>query len=185
MSARQTLSRGMALVLSGNPDWRNHFNLRRDGIRAGFAAMISSVLFYGVMAYAMQVNSGTDSQTGPALAAIFLSVYVFSFAVYAYGAVFFLNRTDDFRPWLIVRSYIAASLAAVIAVLFGLFLLGVLPFFIGYWAALFIFIAQLLIDIRLAQTVLDQDWIASIFIGIGVHITALILLLGALASVAY
>ncbi|WP_017932127.1 hypothetical protein [Robiginitomaculum antarcticum] len=185
MNLIQTLWRGMVYALSGNTDWRTHFNLRRNGIWAAYAAMIAGAVFYGVMAYAFQVNSGAASQTGPALAAIFLSVYVFSFALYAYGAVFFLNRIDDFRPWLIVRSFIAASLTAIMAIVFGLFLIGILPFQISYWAALCLFIAQLLVDIRLAQTVLDQDWIPSIFIGIGVHVTALILLLGALASVAY
>jgi len=175
----------MILALRGDADWRRHFNLRRDGLQWGLAAMIAMIPLYGVMTYAMQVNSGAVSKINPALGVIFIGIYIFSFALFAYGAAFFLNQTDDFRPWLIVRSFIAATLAAVMALLFGLFLLGILPFIIGYWVSLIMFIALLLIDIRLAQTILRQEWMASVFIGIGVHITALLLLLGALASVAY
>ena len=147
--------------------------------------MIAMIPLYGIMIHAAQVNSGAAAQINPALGAIFIAIYIFSFALFAYGAAFFINQTDDFRPWLIVRSFIAASLAVIIALVFGLFLLGIVPFIIGYWAALLMFIGLLLIDIRLAQTVLGQPWMASVFIGIGVHITALLLLLGALASVAY
>jgi len=175
----------MVLALSGDAQWRDHFNLRRDGLQWGLAAMIAMIPLYGVMIYAAQVNSGAPSQVNPALGVIFIAIYIFSFALFAYGTAFFLNQTDDFRPWLIVRSFIAVSLAVIMALLFGLYLIGILPFIIGYWAALIMFIGLLLVDIRLAQTVLGQDWIASVFIGIGVHITALLLLLGALASVTY
>lgn len=185
MTGPQNLFRGMILALRGDADWRRHFNLRRDGLQWGLAAMIAMIPLYGIMIYAAQVNNDASSQINPALGVIFIAIYIFSFALFAYGTAFFLNQTDDFRPWLIVRSFIAVSLAAIMALLFVLFLIGILPFFIGYWAALVMFIALLLIDIRLAQTVLGQQWMSSVFIGIGVHITALLLLLGALASVAY
>ena len=87
------------------------------------------------------------------------------------------DTQDRFRPWVITRHWTVFWLALIIAGLFGLYLLGLLPFSLVNYAALAGFLGILLIDIRLGQIIVPFKIGKSILIACVINAMGLIVIL--------
>jgi len=84
---------------------------------------------------------------------------------------------DRFRPWVVSRHWSIFWLVLIVAGLFGLYLIGVIPFAVVNYIALAAFLGILLIDIRLVQAVIPFPIGAAILIGCTINAMGLVVIL--------
>jgi len=109
--------------------------------------------------------------------AIILLLYLLTFSAVAYIFAMIFDKQDRFRPWVVSRHWSIFWLVLLVAGLFGLYLIGVIPFAIVNYIALAAFLGILLIDIRLAQAVIPFPIGAAILIGCTINAMGLVVIL--------
>ncbi len=173
---------GGVKALLGREDWPDHFDLSRKGLRPSFLALLLTLPAIYLIAYGVQVERAV--RFGEALAviplapfAIILGLYLLTFSACAYVFAMLFNVQDRFRPWVITRHWCVFWLALIVAALFGLYLIGVLPFGLVNYAALTAFLGLLLIDIRLGQIVIPFKMGPAILIACFINAMGLIVIL--------
>lgn len=184
MTGKQSILTGMWRVMLADPDWRRHFNLRREGLNLTWLAMAATAVFY-VLAFLLSVRTSPEITAAPPNtgATFFLvSLFVAGFPLVAAAIAFLQDKTDGLRAWIITRSFWALALAILIAACFALTLIG-LPHELMRWPAMILFVSILLVDVRLAQVVMEQSWIFSMFTAILIWLGSILLVLGALGVV--
>ena len=87
------------------------------------------------------------------------------------------DKQDRFRPWVITRHWTIFWLALITAALYGLYLLGVLPFGLVNYMSMAAFLGILLIDIRLGQTIVLFKMGKAILIACAINAMGLIVVL--------
>ena len=169
-------------ALMGRGDWPDHFDLSRQGFKHSFIALALTLPAIYLIAYSVQVERAV--QFGEALNpiplapfAIILGLYLLTFSACAYIFAMLLDLQDRLRPWVITRHWCVFWLALSVAVLFGLYLIGVLPFGLVNTAALTAFLGLLLIDIRLGQIAVPFKMGAAILIACFINAMGLVVVL--------
>ncbi len=173
---------GSVKALLGRADWTDHFDLSRKGLQQSFIALILTIPAFYLIAHAVQVERAKS--LGEAVGAvpltpfaIILLLYLLCFSACAYIFAMVFDRQTRFRPWVTARHWSVFWLALTVAALFGLYLVGVLPFAIANYAALAAFLGILLIDIRLAQTIVPFKLGTAILIGCTINAMGLVVIL--------
>lgn len=173
-------------ALSGAANWHDEIDISQKGFLESYQAIGLSIPAYYLCALAINTQraavNGTDR---PALSitvfAIITVIYSLAFSASIYVICRLFNKDTNFKPWVIARHWSIFFCVLLAASLYGLFLLGVLPFAIANYAALGIYLATLWIDIRLAQKRGGFDITASIFIAcINFAMALIVLLIGVL-----
>ncbi len=169
--------------------WRTELNLSHEGLKRSFWALGASLPLYLICAYAAirhaqhsdgQV-SGQVSELGggeiplPAIA-IILALYAMTFPVMAYLICQIMGKMSEYRPWVIIRNWANLALTALMALFMGLSLIAI-PYMLAAQLTLIAYLATLLLDIRLCQTVLGMEWVWAIFLGCAIAIIGLAMLL--------
>lgn len=173
---------GSIKALMGHEDWSDHFDLSRKGLQASFFALFLSLPAIYLIAHGVQTERavlfGEGVQSIPLRPfVIILTLYLLTFSACAYIFTMLFDTQDRFRPWVITRHWTLFWIALIIAALFGLYLLGILPFTFVNYAALAGFLGILLIDIRLGQTIVPFKMGRAILIACAINAMGLIVVL--------
>ena len=173
---------GSFKALAGSADWTNHFDLSRKGLQASFAALLLTLPALYFIAHAVQVER--SKLFGEVLGSIplwpfviILTLYLLTFSACAYIFAMLFDNQDRFRPWVITRHWAIFWLVFIVAGLFGIYLLGVLPFGLVNSAAMTGFLGILLMDIRLGQTIIPFTIGKAILIACAINAMGLIVVL--------
>ena len=155
-------------ALSGAADWHEDINISQKGFLESYLAIALSIPAYYICALAITTQraliDGTERSAPPlVLFATVALIYSLAFSVSAYFICRFFNKKTQFAPWVIARHWSFFFCVLLTATLYGFFLLGMLPFGAANYAALGIYLATLMIDIRLANKLGSLDIGTSIF----------------------
>ena len=156
-------------ALFGAADWHVDIDMSQKGFLESYRAIGLSIPAYYLCALAITTQraaaAGIERPALPiALFAIIAFIYSLTFSASVYIICRLFNKDPHFKPWVIARHWSIFFCVLLAASLYGLFLLGVLPFAVANYAALCIYLLTLGIDIRLAQKLGEFDIGASIFI---------------------
>lgn len=173
---------GAAKALAGRADWTDHFDLSRRGLQQSFIAQILTIPAFYLIAHAVQIQRAKllEETVGavPLMPfAIILLLYLLCFSAVAYIFAMIFEKQDRFRPWVITRHWSVFWLVLIVAGIFGLNLIGIIPFAAANFLALAGFLCILLIDIRLAQTIIPFPMGAAILIGCTINAMGLVVVL--------
>lgn len=173
---------GSIKALAGRADWTDHFDLRRAGLQQSFIALILTIPAFYLIAHAVQLERAKVLEAelsavplAPFVIIVLLYLLVFSAIAYIFAMIF--DKQDRFRPWVITRHWSVFWLVLIVAGVFGLQLIGVIPFAAANLLALIGFLCILLIDMRLAQTVIPFPIGAAILIGCTINAMGLVVIL--------
>ena len=146
--------------------WEDLIDVSAPALPKSFLAVAAYIPLGLIVAKAaVKFNDNTDQiPYGPIIITLVLVALTFPLLAYLLCMVF--NKMDKFRPWVILRNWTILFAFALIAAVLGLYLLGLVPFFPAYVAALSLYLATLAIDIRLAWRIAEFDWIGAVFAGI-------------------
>jgi len=173
---------GSIKALMGRADWTDYFDLTRKGLQQSFMALLLTIPAFYLIAHAVQLQRAKlleDVVTAVPLApfAIILLLYLLCFSAIAYIFAMIFDKQDRFRPWVITRHWSIFWLVLSVAGIFGLNLIGVMPFAAANYIALLGFLCILFIDIRLAQTIIPFPMGAAILIGCTINAMGLMVIL--------
>ena len=173
---------GSLKALAGRADWTDHFDLSRGGLQQSFIALLLTIPAFYLIAHAVQVQRSRMLQDYVVIVdlapfVIILLLYLLCFSAVAYIFAMIFDRQDRFRPWVITRHWSVFWLVLSVAGIFGLNLIGVVPFAAANFLALAGFLCILLIDIRLAQTIIPFPMDAAILIGCTINAMGLVVIL--------
>lgn len=173
---------GSVKALMGRSDWVDHFDLTRKGLQQSFIALLLTIPAFYLIAHAVQLERAKrleDVISAVPLApfAIILLLYLLCFSAVAYIFAMIFDKQDRFRPWVITRHWSVFWLVLIVAGLFGLYLIDVLPFAVVNSIALAAFLCILLIDIRVAQTIVPFPMGSAILIGCAINAMGLVVIL--------
>jgi len=173
---------GSIKALLGRPDWTDHFNLTHKGLQQSFIALLLTIPAFYLIAHAVQVERAKllEEAIGAvplAPFAIILLLYLLCFSAVAYIFTMIFDKQDRFRPWVITRHWSVFWLVLIVAGIFGLNLIGVMPFAVANYIALAGFLCILLIDIRLAQAIIPFPIGSAILIGCTINAMGLVVIL--------
>lgn len=166
----------------GRADWVDHFDLTRKGLQQSFIALILTIPAFYLIAHTVQVQRSRLLQEPVTIVhlipfAIILLLYLLCFSAVAYIFVMIFDKQDRFRPWVITRHWSVFWLVLIISVIFGLNLIGIMPFAAANFLALAGFLGILLIDIRLTQKIIPFPMGAAILIGCTINAMGLVVIL--------
>lgn len=168
MNLGRIFSGSMNALLGKAPNnrWEQDFDLSPPALPRSFLALAAYIPLGFVVAMAIvKYNDNTVSVPYTAIA-ITLGLVALTFPLIAYILCMVFDKMDRFRPWVIVRNWTILFALVVIALGYGLFLLGILPFFVAYVILLGVYLSTLAIDIRLAWRIAGFDWIGAVFAGV-------------------
>lgn len=174
---------GMLRVLGTRSDWDEKFDLSKAGLKQSSVAVGLTLVFYYICALAVQsqraLMAGADAPTAIPIAAfgliLFLYLMTFIGCVYVLTQVF--DKQDRFRTWVIVRHWTLFFMSFLAALLYGLYLIGMLAFNIANLSAFAIYLSTLIVDIRIAQKIGGFDWGGAILSGCVIHAMGLTFIL--------
>lgn len=184
MTGRQNIGRGVWFLLSGNPDWRRHFNLRLEGLKPSFIAIVLTWPLYMICAAGAQRQSEQEALVSLSAVVFIVMLMTLTFPVIAYLICQLMSRMDIFRDWVIARNWTMLFVVAGMALGFGLYLLGIASYRFAYALGLTAYLGTLLADIRVAQVAAEMEWMPAIFSACAIALCSLLVLLGGFASVA-
>jgi len=169
---------GCLNALKGEERWRENFDLSRQGFQQSFMALILSVPAYYVIALGIireraLRSEGTEAALSVPVFAIITLLYLISFSACAYMIAMIFDRQDRFRPWVIARHWTAFFMVFFVACVFGLYLLEIMPFVIANSIAFIVFMATLVMDIRLATNIVGFRWQGGVWTGCAVFASGL------------
>jgi hypothetical protein len=173
---------GAIKALAGRRDWTDHFDLSRQGLQQSFIALLLTIPAFYLIAHAVQLERARILEEAlgaiPLVPfAIILLLYLLCFSAVAYIFAMIFDKQDRFRPWVITRHWSVFWLVLIVAAIFGLNLIGIVPFSAANFLALAGFLCILLIDIRLAQTIVPFPIGAAILVGCTINAMGLVVVL--------
>jgi len=173
---------GSIKALAGRADWTDHLDLTRKGLQQSFIALLLTIPSFYLIAHTVQLERAKmleQSVVSVPLApfAIILLLYLLCFSAVAYIFAMIFDKQDRFRPWVITRHWSVFWLVLIVAGIFGLSLIGIIPFAAANFLALLGFLGILLIDIRLAQSIIPFPIGTAILIGCAINAMGLVVIL--------
>lgn len=173
---------GSLKALAGREDWTDHYDLRKAGLQQSFVALCLTIPAFYLIAHAVQLErakllDSAISAVPLAPFAIIVLLYLLCFSAVAYIFAMIFDKQDRFRPWVITRHWSVFWLVLIVAAIFGLNLIGVLPFGAANFLALLGFLCILLIDVRLAQVIIPFPIGAAVLIGCCINAMGLVVIL--------
>ncbi len=161
---------GLFAVIGNWPNWESYFDLSRKGLKISFLILLLALPAYyiiisSVYARGAELQGLTRGAIPVPPFLIITSVFLLSFSAVAYLIAMISDKQDRFRPWVITRHWTMFYLAWVVAALFSIYILGLIPFNLAYGTAFAAYMGVLAIDIRLLQKVVGFKLGAAILLG--------------------
>jgi hypothetical protein len=161
--------RGCWGALVGGADWQAYIKPGPNALFESYIALLLTIPAYYICALAVAAQraalSGQAAQGFPLPAFVLgalLYGLVFSGGVYLITQI---TRPKAFAPWVILRHWSLFFCALLAACVFGLFLIGVLPFGLANLIGFAAYFATLLIDIMLAKRIGQLGWTGAVMTG--------------------
>ena len=161
----------------GQGAWEDEFDLSPRGLPISFFAVIAYLPFYFICVKAAVKYNAVDGHVPFLAIAVILTLMSLSFPLIAYVLTMLFDKMAVFRPWVIVRNWTVLFAIMAMSVGFGLYLIGLVPFSVAYVLGLFLYLATLVIDIRLAARIGEFEWGLSVFAAILINLSAMMILL--------
>ncbi len=144
------------------------FKLSRAGLLQSFFALVLTLPGYYLCGLAIAAQhakqTGEAAQIIPPLNFGFAAmIYSLTFSATIYIITRALGKAERFAPWVIIRHWAVFFCVMGAAILYGLYLLGIVPFVLSSAVAFVLYLATLAIDIRLAGKIGGFDFTASVF----------------------
>lgn len=150
----------------GEGDWEKEFDLSPKALPRSFLAILLYIpLSFVVARAAVKYNDVVGHVPYPSIALILILVSL-AFPLIAYILCSVFDKLESFRAWVIVRNWSFLFAWVLVAIPFGLYLLGLLPFSVAFFIGMTTYLATLAVDIRLAMRIPDFDWMSAVFAGI-------------------
>ena len=155
-------------ALLGGADWKDNIDTGAKGLCLSYAALAFSIPAYYICALAIaseraNLSGQTKALVPPLPFSLAAFIYLLSFSASVYIICAAVNKRAQFRPWVILRHWSMFFFVLFAASLYGLYLLGVLPFMAVNIVALGVYLATLAVDIRLAQRIGELELTPAIF----------------------
>jgi len=158
-------------------DWESEFDLSRNGLPTSFLAVLLYIPIGFVVAQAAVKYNDVAGHVPYKSIALILVMIALTFPLIAYLLCMVFDKQDRFRAWVIVRNWALLFALLIIAFVFGLYLIGLLPFGVAFILGQSAYIGTLAVDVRLATRVADFDWVGAIFTGVLISITSMMVLM--------
>ncbi len=161
---------GIFAVLGTWPNWENYFDLSRRGQKVSFVVLALSLAPLWLVVYGIQSERARLTETALSLPGLvpfifIVGLWLFSFPALAYLIGMIFEKMDRVKLWTITRNWTVFGLALLTGLIFGLVILGVLPFIVANGVLFAAYFGLLAVDIRLAQKVVGFNWGIAILIG--------------------
>lgn len=171
--------KGIYKALRGG-DWENEFNLGQRGLTFSFAALLLYIPCGMLIAKAI-VQFNSEGQGEPNYSGVIQTVsgMALTFPLLAWILSYVFQQRDTLQAWLIVRNWTGVLILVTFAAFAGLYLVGLMPFMIVYFAGMALYLTTLAVDIRLAGRVGGYNWTIAVFISILIAISSMMVLLTA------
>lgn len=155
-------------ALLGHTDWASEIDLSARGFWQSYIALALSVPAFYICAISIARQRAVLFETTPSLVpplpfAFVAFIYLLTFSASAYIICAAFKIQDRFQVWVILRHWSVFFIVLLAATLYGLNLLGIMPFMAANYAALVLYLSVLIIDIRLAQKIGGFDFTPAIF----------------------
>lgn len=161
----------------GKGNWQKEFNLGPNGLPISFFAVLAYLPFYFICVKAAVKYNAVEGHVPFLAIAMILTLMSLSFPLIAYIFTMLFDRLSVFRPWVIVRNWTMLFVVMAMSLGFGLYLINLAPFSLAYIFGLFLYLATLVVDIRLALRVGEFDWGLAVFAAILINLTAMMILM--------
>ena len=156
-----------------------------DMSRAGFPKSLYALLVAGLsLIGSVYVAYGGSPSVSSAVFIIAIILFLLTAPMVIYLICHLISRSDLFKSWVIARNWTMLILAVPVLGLAGLGAAQILSKEIVLTAVMLLYIATLLIDIRLAQTMAKMNWTPAIFVACAVSVSAMLVLLAVFAAAA-
>ncbi len=166
---------GVINALTGR-EWQDTIDVSASALPRSFLA-IAAYIPLGLVVASAVVHYNDNTATPPYQTVAFtLALIGLAFPLIAYILSMLFNKTAHFRAWVIVRNWAIFFVLAALAVVAGLYLVGLLPFAVVYFMGFGLYLGTLAIDIRLAWRIGGFDWIGAVFAGILISTATMMIL---------
>ncbi len=155
-------------------------SLGKGSLGRSFLALFLTIPCGLIIAHAILRYNANTAQPPNLAISIVLILIALVFPVFATLMARIFRNTENLRAWILIRNWAWFMMMAGFASFAGLYLLGLLPFSLVYFFGLFLYLASLAVDIRLASRVGGLNWLSSVFIAILVSTGVILILLTAL-----
>ncbi|MBL4871104.1 MAG: hypothetical protein JKX72_09135 [Robiginitomaculum sp.] len=168
--------KGILKAVKGDETWQEEFDLTTPAFYRSYAALVLCIPLFVLIIMAVVKYNDNPGIVPFVEINIILAIMGLSFSVIAYVLTLMFNTQSIFRPWVIVRNWAFLGIITAIAIAFGLYLLGLLPFSIAYMIGLALYLGILALDISLAVHIAKFDWAGAVFSAILISMTSIMIL---------
>jgi hypothetical protein len=161
----------------GNKPWDQDFDLTRKGLPRSFIAIALYIPLSFVVARAAVEYNDVPGNVPYMAIAIILVLISLTFPLVAYILCSVFDKQESYRSWVIVRNWSILFAWVLVATPFALYLVGLSPFSVAFFIGMTAYLCTLAIDVRLASRIAGFDWAGSVFAGIIVTATSMMVLL--------
>ena len=161
----------------GTVDWEREFDLSRKALPRSFIAVALYIpLSFVAARAAVKYNDVTGHVPYPSIAIILILISL-TFPLVAYILCSVFDKQESFRAWVIVRHWAILFAWMIVALPFAIYLIGLIPFSVAFFLGMTAYLGTLAIDVRLASRVAGFDWMGSVFAGILITSSSMMVLL--------
>ena len=161
----------------GNEDWESEFDLTPKALpRSFFAVALYIPLSFVAARAAVKYNDVVGHVPYLSIALILILISL-TFPLVAYILCSVFDKQESFRAWVIVRHWAILFAWIIVALPFGIYLIGLIPFSVAFFLGMMAYLGTLAIDIRLAARVAGFDWTGAVFAGILITASSMMVLL--------
>lgn len=160
----------------GNEDWESEFDLTPKALPRSFFAVALYIPLSFVAARATVKYNDVVGHVPYMSIAIILILISLTFPLVAYILCSVFDKQESFRSWVIVRHWAILFAWFIVALPFGVYLIGLIPFSVAFFLGMMAYLGTLAIDIRLAARVAEFDWMGSVFTGILISASSMMVL---------
>jgi len=161
----------------GNEDWESEFDLSPKALPRSFFAVALYIPLSFVAARAAVKYNDVVGHVPYLSIAIILILISLTFPLVAYILCSVFDKQESFRAWVIVRHWAILFAWIIVALPFGIYLIGLIPFSVAFFLGMMAYLGTLAIDIRLASRVAGFDWMGAVFAGILISASSMMVLL--------
>lgn len=169
----------------GKEDWESEFDLSPKALPRSFLAVALYIPLSFVAARAAVKYNDVVGHVPYLSIAIILILISLTFPLVAYILCSVFDKQESFRPWVIVRHWAILFAWIIVALPFGLYLIGLIPFSVSFFLGMMAYLGTLAIDIRLAMRVAEFDWMGAVFTGILITTSSMMVLLLGMQQIIY
>lgn len=168
---------GFIKALGLDQNWREYFDLTGSGFQRSFLTIPLALPFFylcvlalhkqnlAVLALNPDFEGPLPALISPLSFVVISLAFGFSFSALAYGLSLAFGKLEHYRAWVTVRHWGFFFWAVIVSLFLGATYIGLIPFAAIIPILFILYMATLVIDIRLAQKIGGFDWGGAALVG--------------------